>query len=159
MINKTQSKSKENTKKYILIMLIFIGVLLIIISYMISEKEGSSASSMESSQYAASLENRLSDIIEKALGLKNGCVDVMITVESKSIDEDKTVEQTTVFLKEYAGANETKEIQEIQEIKGVMIVLSGETNKSDFEIIRRAASTALGISQSKIYIIGGAEQK
>ena len=102
--------------------------------------------------YEAFLEQRLTQILEKAVGVGN--IDVMITLEESYEISDGS---TSVFLH-----NDSKE--EVKTIpypkgKGAVIVCRNISQKTNFDILKKAAATALGTDKNKIYIFGGELQQ
>lgn len=126
-------------KKLILIFIAVAGLVLTIIPSIPKECKN----------YTDNTEEKLKSILESVTG--EGTIEVMITYENTYGASEN---QSGLFYEAQAQSNTPK-----TEISGVMIVCRGFTDTNDFDIIKRAASTALGTDQNKIYIIGGANQQ
>lgn len=147
------NKKISKTRKYLLISAALCGIILIIISYCLTQRNESIENTYDGG-FASGLEEKLSEMLENALGENAASVDVMITFKEKSIPSSKKNDNSQASFFQYSDTAALA----VPEITGVMIVIKGTNSKTDFEIIRRAAATALGISQRKIYIIGGTTQ-
>ena len=101
------------------------------------------------------LESRLEEILKHATG--DGSVNVMITT-SKETKESKYASVSEGLFSGYENTKTQKATDEI-EIAGVMIVCKSINNANDLSTIKQASATALGIDNSKIYIIGGNGEK
>ncbi len=138
------------TKVIFLIIAALFGISMIAVSYCSDSDDKYAPFRKDSTEY---LENRVENIISSATGSKN--VDVLITFkDTKEQTEKSTV--TNVF--SYSTDKETNP-NSGSEIAGVMIVCKGITSQKDFNTLKCAVATVLGISQNKIYIIGGEETK
>ncbi len=149
---KTIKNLTSGTKIKVLLLIItaISGIFMIAVSY-ISHSTGNDSFNCENNtEY---LESRVENIICSATGSKN--VDVMITF--KDI-EAQTVKNADTNVFSYSTDKEVKQTTG-SEIAGVMIVCKGITSEKDFKTLKCAVSTVLGISQNKIYIIGGEETK
>lgn len=126
------------------------GIILIIISY--STGTGLSEKKTDFDSYSSYLESRLEEIISDA-----GCGNVSVLITMKdSVSNQPPEEAHQTFGFGGLQSEGTPQNAHLQEIAGVVIVCSSISEKSDFNIIKEAASTALDIPKNKIYIFGGA---
>ena len=150
------------SKKALITAVAVIGIVLIVFSCTftgkINAEQGDIAQS-EMENYGKTLEDKLASSLCRLMGER--AVEVMITFSSTFEDvygynELKTSENT---LFSSTLSDETKPVvikRKCPKIAGVMIVCLKKMEKEEYVAIKKAASTALNISQSKIYIIGGA---
>ena len=154
---KTSFFENQKKKKFLILLLALSGIIMIVFSYI--QSNDSDNSNSQNNSDTCKLEERLERIIESATG--DGTVKVMITLENvrETVYESSENDYDTSFFgTSYTETPDTptaKYSHQSQKIKGVMIVCKGITQKSDFDTIKRAVSTALGIGENQIYIIGG----
>lgn len=150
------------SKKALITAVAVIGIVLIVFSCTFTGKinaEQDDIAQSEMENYGKTLEDKLSSSLCRLMGER--AVEVMITFSSTFEDvygynELKTSENT---LFSSTLSNETEPVvikRNCPKIAGVMIVCLKKMEKEEYVAIKKAASTALNISQSKIYIIGGA---
>ena len=155
--------TKESAKKYIPILLLILGALLIVISYFPETKTKKNAETYSGeyeTDYANMLENKLKNVLESITG--ENTVKVMITFESTYITskQDKLYETSSFSIETMTNDKDVSVIKKpTPEIGGVMIVCSSLSNPEDINVIKKAAATALNIKENKIYIIGGASKQ
>ena len=150
------------SKKALITAVAVIGIVLIALSWTFTEKANVASDYIAQSEiesYGQMLEHKLTSSLCRLLG--DEAVEVMITFSSTFEDVygyngTKTTENT---LFSSTLSDETKPVvikRKCPKIAGVMIVCLKKMEKEEYVAIKKAASTALNISQSKIYIIGGA---
>ena len=154
-------KSIFSDKKVVLSCVAAIGVVLIAFSYVFSEK--AVAASHDTGQteleiYGERLEEKLTSSLCRLTG--ENSLEVMITFASTFEDvygyNGMKTSENTLFSS--TATDEAKPVvikRNCPKIAGVMIVCLEKMEKEEYMAIKKAASTALNISQSKIYIIGG----
>lgn len=159
---KTLKNLLKNNKKLFIFIIASIGCIMIFLSY-IPKKNNNATQSIptyntELEQYGSMLEEKLCSAISRLTG--ENTVDVMITFTETF--ETVYAQNTSQASKEsFYSLSETMENKpdiikrNCPKIGGVMIVCMKKLDNSEYMAIKKAASTALNISQSKIYIIGG----
>lgn len=146
-------------KKKIIIFISFaLGVILLIAYYAKTgdnEKNARNTHFSQEAEYSTFLEQKLKSTLESVLG--EGKCEVMITLEKKQ-EKQNSAEKSTSELFTFSSEKSENDTSDSSsyDIRGVMIICKDVTNSGDFETIKRAATTALGTTYSKIYIIGGA---
>lgn len=142
------------SKMFMLLIMISAGILLIFISELSQKGSGSSSlGNTETANYGQYLEEKLCEVLESVTG--KDTVKVMITFESTYELGDNDEGYRQVFSDE---THISKIIEKpLPKIAGVMIVCKSIKEQSDFLQIKKAAATALNVSEQKIYIIGGKE--
>lgn len=138
----------KKSKVLLLIISSVCGISMIAASQFLYSKDSDSFYSKDFTTY---LENKVENILYSATG--SDTIDVMITFKET---ESQSVKNTDTSVFSYSSGKETKS-NTISEIAGVMIVCKGITSQKDFNTLKCAVATVLGISQNKIYIIGGEE--
>lgn len=134
--------------KKVIIMTAVIGLFLVIICNFIPQSM--TYSSQEKS--GETLEKKLEQMLMFASGCDN--VKVMITFKQDEIIDSETKSNSSFFSP--VVTDKTSSLSNINaDIAGVMVVIRGITEKSDFKVIKSAVSTVLDISQNQIYIVGG----
>ena len=152
-MNKTRIYLKNDKKRILIIIAAFIvgGIFLAISSFTSDESAVKKTSDVPYS-YEAFLEQRLTQILEKAVGVGN--IDVMITLEESYEISDGS---TSVFL--HNDSKEEVKTIPYPKVKGAVIVCRNISQKTNFDILKKAAATALGTDKNKIYIFGGELQQ
>ena len=155
--------TKDTAKKFIPILLLITGVLLILVSRFSETKEKAitdTFTGVYETDYANILESKLKNVLESITG--KGTVNVMITFESTYVtnEHDELYEASDFSLPTMTKSQEVSAAKKpTPEIGGVMIVCSSLSNPEDINTIKKAAATALNIKENKIYIIGGAPKQ
>lgn len=157
---------KENTKKHLLVILLLtIGIVFVIISYLPKDRiSGSTATPLDS--YIEKTESRLCETISHIAGV--GKARVFITTKNTfetvyasnaSVEEGsygKTTEKSLAYADGSSFSKEPIIVKELcPEIKGVLVVCEGGNNQLVNNEIINAISVALGIPKTKIYVSGG----
>lgn len=153
----------EKYKKSIIALVAATGCIMILLSYNknsnIVQEVSYNQSQSELYNYGAMLENKLCTTLSRLTG--ENTLEVMITFSStfEAIYEDgsNSTDNSSLFQNSSLNTNTTPAIvkKNCPKISGVMIVCMKKLEKSECLAIKKAASTVLNISQSKIYIIGG----
>lgn len=160
----------KSGRKLIIAIIGVLGVVLIAFSYL-KEAESKALNSSyygnsELDEYGSMLENKLEAALSVLTG--EGTVEVMITFsgtfenvyrDSYSLSSNHNFDIGTA----YAFSSENKKddglVKRIcPKIGGVMIVCKAKLDAQGYSAIKKAASTALNVSESKICIIGGEEK-
>ena len=161
----------QKERKLLFIILAAAGIFLIFSSYISkNDNDTSSAASgnFENDEldiYGKNLEDKLKNTLCAVVGKDS--LEVMITFSStfenvyakglSQKDSDKGDSNQLLFTSSSAQNENTPVISKrnCPKISGVMIVCKNRISSKDCQTIKKAASTALNISESKIYIIGG----
>ena len=162
-------KISEKTKKMLIISAaICTGILLILLSALPNKKsQNNEKTRLES--YIEETEKRLSHTISQIDGA--GSTEVFITTENTfetvyasnaSINENTQGKTTEKSLAYSAGSSYSSSqpviVKELcPDIKGVLIVCVGGKYQQISREIKKAVSTALGISPNKIHVTGGTD--
>lgn len=144
-----------------------VGLLLIMISNVLPDKEQPSTpvseisdSVTDNESYRIETENRLRDFLKKIEGA--GDVEVYLTVgsgehyiyatEEKKVKTDNKTEEENKYVIFGSTKEPLVETIESPEITGAVIACTGGGSPAVEEQIYKAVATALGISTSKIYV-------
>ncbi|MBP3580916.1 MAG: hypothetical protein J6K12_06690 [Clostridia bacterium] len=163
-------KAITSGKKAFILILAIIGILLIGVSYIFSEKNTDDTltdqAGDELAVYGKMLEDKLCRTLSSLTG--ENTIEVMITfsgtfetVYAGNIKTDGISNSTYSSEKTLASFTSTGSQNPIivkrncPKINGVMIVCLKSLEAEEYSAIKKAACTALNISESKIYIIGG----
>ena len=159
---KTLKNLLKNNKKLFIFIIASIGCIMIFLSY-IPKKNSNATQSIptyntELEQYGSMLEEKLCSVISRLTG--ENTVDVMITFTEtfETVYAQNTSQASKESFYSLSETNESKPDiikRNCPKIGGVMIVCMKKLDNSEYLAIKKAASTALNLSQSKIYIIGG----
>jgi len=162
-------KKLKQIKPYYLIILFVLGVLLLILSNVKTEKVVKPSGETEKVTYECNgdTEKRLAAIIEKIEGIDD--CNVFITYENNGVKKhatnvknDETNSKDTVSTKkdvtavmEKNSGMETPYIYEetMPQIRGVLIVASGNTDSKIKDEIVLAVSAVLGVSLHKVKVL------
>ncbi len=149
---------KNNTKIILVICLALTGFILIALSYTNTNagKENNDGDT-ELLKYGEYLENKLTQTLERITG--ENTVDIVITFDGSFEkvyleNHGQATNQTALYFDKEISTPITVKTKN-PKIKGVMIVCTSISEKSEFKILKEAAATVLDISENKIYIIGG----
>lgn len=143
-----------SNKKLLLVIGILLGLVLVAASVTdskINKYEESDFSSTNS--YTENLESKLEAIISHATGDESA--KVMITSKYKKSNDVSVFSESSDGILYKNNSQGTSENISNHEITGVMIVCKNIYDSNDLLTIKQAAATTLGISKTKIYIIGG----
>ncbi len=158
-------KYLSENKKAISICIISFGLVLIITAFMRDKNNGKSLESIyytsDSIQYCSYLEQKIKMTIESITG--NDTVEVMITLKDSNpaaiVTQNNAAMTQNGFFDFTNTNNKSSELTKasFSEIGGVMVIMKSISDLQSLQEIKKAVSTALNISENKIYIIGGAE--
>lgn len=153
----------QKHKKLVIALVAATGCIMILLSYMQGDKvideNFYSPSQDELYDYGKMLENKLCNSLSRLTG--ENTLEVMITFsgtfETIYENNNNSQENQVLYSSSSFGTNTQPAVvkKNCPKISGVMIVCMKKLDKSECLAIKKAASTVLNISQSKIYIIGG----
>lgn len=160
----------KSNKKIIIALIGVLGVFLIAISYVKeAEPDGIHTAyygNSELDEYGSMIENKLEDTLSAVTG--KDTVEVMITFsgtfenvyrDSYSFSSDRNFDIDTAYAFSSDNKKDDGVIKRLcPKIAGVMIVCKTKLDPNGYSAIKKAASTALNVSESKICIIGGEEK-
>ena len=174
-----QNKIVEFIKQKYIYILLALGVLLLISSFIPEKKTPTdSDTTYTSEQYINDTESKLENILSKMLGSKN--INVMITLNNsvENVFADTTKVNTDIT--ENSGSNDTKTEQKdskenqyiiitdengneqaliltqvMPQIRGVLVVCPNGNNTVIKEMVKSAVVTVLDISSKKVCVVGG----
>lgn len=168
-ISTLKNKIFSEKKIKIIVFIGIIGMLLIMVSSFIPQKEKVEENPVQFDyyeNYKSETEKSLEELLKSIYGV--GEVKVMLTLQSTEhyiyAEENKSVESSDVsssneqnenkLVKIENGGQESALVKHINlpEISGVVVVCEGGDNARTCECIYRSVSTALGIPTSKIYV-------
>ncbi|MBQ4119134.1 MAG: hypothetical protein IJD45_01945 [Clostridia bacterium] len=178
-MNSLISKYKDKLKSpKVLVIVGILGILLIFISSLFTEKEEVKATELDmgisSTEYREQLETDVKKIVSKITGNKN--VTVIVTLESgmrykyadikEGSTEDKSEESTKLSSSESkqgyitvktadGGEQALLVTTQMPEIRGVAIVCIGGDNELIAEKIENTVTAALNITSQRVSIAGG----
>jgi len=171
------NKFKETVigdKKNLSVIMMLAGVAVIIVSFLLTNQRsvntGTSYDQKDELEiYGEKLENKIENAVCTITG--ENTVEVVITFsstfETVYAENVKTDGTSSGFYGETAiapmsgsdGKSPVIVKKNCPKISGVMIVCKKAMDKQSYTAIKKAAATALNISESKIYIIGGEARK
>lgn len=153
-------KLSEKTKKYGIVVLALIGVILITVPYLIKGEEGKADEKSDTVCYTEVLEEKLENLISSAEGV--GSADVALTIDggstyvyAKNTDKtDSSYSADYVILSGDSGENPVIVGEIYPEVRGVAVVCDGGNNPAVREKVVSLISSALGITTNKITVVG-----
>ncbi len=161
-MNKTIIKLKEN-RTTLTVLVIIAGLILIALSYIAPSSDlPTDNTENELELYGQKLEEKLGKTLNYLTG--TDCFEIMITFKSSyenvysdlsDKNENKAVGTVDVFSSNRENREATVIKRKNPEIAGVVIAAKTFLDADSLKTVKEAVATALNISKSKIYIIGG----
>lgn len=148
-------------RKNVIVFLAIIGALMIILSFAIDSSEKTSkknSDNNELSEYGNTLEEKLENTLSALTG--EGSIEAMITFSTgfeNVYDNGISVSNgyDSMFSTSGAASEPVQIKRNCPKIGGVMLVCDAGLDEESLLQIKKAAATALNISETKIYVIGG----